>query len=50
MILSAKGVASVLLANPAVFMVLKYAGAAYLSWLGFGLLRLAWADCSSASA
>lgn len=42
MILSATGVASVLQANPAVFMVLKYAGAAYLSWLGFGLLRSAW--------
>lgn len=42
MILSATGVASVLQANPAVFMVLKYAGAAYLSWLGLGLLRSAW--------
>jgi leucine efflux protein len=42
MILSATGVASLLQANPAVFMVLKYAGAAYLSWLGIGLLRSAW--------
>lgn len=42
MILSATGVASLLQANPAVFMVLKYAGAAYLSWLGIGLLRAAW--------
>ena len=42
MILSATGVASLLQANPAVFMVLKYAGAAYLSWLGLGLLRSAW--------
>lgn len=42
MILSATGVASLFQANPAVFMVLKYAGAAYLSWLGLGLLRSAW--------
>lgn len=42
MILSATGAASLLQANPAVFMVLKYAGAAYLSWLGLGLLRAAW--------
>ncbi|MEW6514855.1 MAG: leucine efflux protein LeuE [Pseudomonadota bacterium] len=42
MTLSATGVASVLQANPAVFMVLKYAGAVYLGWLGFGLLRSAW--------
>lgn len=39
MILSAAGVASVFQANPALFVVLKYAGAAYLVWLGIGLLR-----------
>jgi len=41
MILSATGVASLLQATPALFMVLKYAGAAYLAWLGIGLLRSA---------
>ena len=39
MILSATGVASLLQATPALFMTLKYAGAAYLAWLGIGLLR-----------
>jgi len=38
MILSATGVASLLQTTPALFMVLKYAGAAYLSWLGIGLM------------
>lgn len=42
MILSVTGVASLLQATPALFMVLKYAGAGYLSWLGLGLLRAAW--------
>lgn len=42
MVLSATGVASVLQATPALFMVLKYAGAAYLGWLGVGLMRAAW--------
>lgn len=41
MILSATGVASLLQATPALFLVLKYAGAAYLAWLGLGLLRAA---------
>lgn len=39
MILSVTGVASLLHAYPAVFAGLKMAGAAYLSWLGLGLLR-----------
>ncbi len=43
MLLSATGVASLLQASPALFMVLKYIGAAYLAWLGIGLLRAAWA-------
>lgn len=43
MVLSATGVASVLQASPALFMALKYIGAAYLAWLGLGLLRAAWA-------
>lgn len=41
MILSATGVASLLQATPALFALLKYAGAAYLVWLGIGLLRSA---------
>jgi leucine efflux protein len=39
MVLSATGVASLLQTTPALFMALKYAGAAYLAWLGVGLLR-----------
>lgn len=42
MTLSATGVASLLKATPALFGVLKYAGAAYLVWLGIGLLRASW--------
>lgn len=39
MILTATGAASLLQATPTLFVVLKYAGAAYLAWLGIGLLR-----------
>lgn len=39
MILSATGVASLLQTTPVLFMALKYAGAAYLAWLGIGLWR-----------
>lgn len=42
MVLSASGVASLLRSTPELFMALKYAGAAYLCWLGLGLLRAAW--------
>jgi leucine efflux protein len=42
MMLSAAGVASLLRAEPALFMVVKYAGAGYLCWIGFGMLRGAW--------
>ena len=42
MILAAGGVASLLRAYPAAFLVFKYAGAAYLAWIGVGLLRAAW--------
>src|SRR5579859_3051847 len=41
MTLSAAGVASLLRAEPRLFTVVKYAGAAYLCWLGFGMLRAA---------
>ncbi|MFI5842259.1 leucine efflux protein LeuE [Catenuloplanes sp. NPDC051500] len=42
MILSAAGVASLLRAYPPLFLVIKYAGAAYLCWVGFSMLRAAW--------
>ncbi len=42
MALAATGAASVLYANPSLFLGLKYAGAAYLAWIGLGLLRRAW--------
>jgi leucine efflux protein len=42
MTLSAAGVASLLRAEPALFMIVKYAGAGYLCWIGFGMLRGAW--------
>lgn len=39
MVLSTTGVASLLHSTPALFMAIKYAGAAYLAWLGLGLMR-----------
>jgi leucine efflux protein len=39
MALSAAGVASLLQAYPPVFLVIKYAGAAYLAWVGLGIIR-----------
>lgn len=42
MLLSVTGAASLLAATPALFMAIKYAGAAYLAWLGAGLLQNAW--------
>jgi leucine efflux protein len=42
MTLSAAGVASLLRAYPPLFLVIKYAGAAYLFWVGFGIIRGAW--------
>lgn len=39
MIASVAGVASLINAEPILFMALKYAGAGYLIWLGVGLLR-----------
>ncbi|WP_405991315.1 leucine efflux protein LeuE [Streptomyces sp. NBC_00986] len=43
MTLSAAGVASLLEANAVLFGIVKYAGAGYLTWLAFGMLRAAWA-------
>ncbi|MFI0818989.1 leucine efflux protein LeuE [Streptomyces sp. NPDC021098] len=39
MALSAGGVASLLQASPALFAVVKFAGAGYLTWLAVGMLR-----------
>ncbi|MFE2097823.1 MULTISPECIES: leucine efflux protein LeuE [unclassified Streptomyces] len=43
MTLSAAGVASLLQGNAVLFGIVKYAGAGYLTWLAFGMLRSAWA-------
>ena len=42
MVLSATGVASLLDTYPPLFLVLKYAGAAYLAWVGLNIIRSAW--------
>jgi leucine efflux protein len=42
MALSAAGVASLLRAEPILFDVVKYAGAGYLCYIGYGLIRGAW--------
>lgn len=50
MILSATGVASLLNAYPPLFLVLKYAGAAYLAWVGVNIIRSAWSTWRQRSA
>ncbi|HEF5872841.1 TPA: leucine efflux protein LeuE [Burkholderia cenocepacia] len=47
MVLSAAGVASLLKANPLLFSVVKYGGAAYLLYIGTGMLRGAWRKLSA---
>lgn len=42
MVLAAAGVASLLRAYPPLFFALKWAGAAYLAWLGASMLIAAW--------
>ncbi|WP_182909879.1 leucine efflux protein LeuE [Microbispora sp. H13382] len=42
MFLSAAGVASLLKSTPVLFSIVKYSGAVYLAWIGFGMLRGAW--------
>ncbi|MGJ6967492.1 leucine efflux protein LeuE [Streptosporangium sp. G11] len=42
MVLAAAGVASLLKSTPILFNVVKYAGAGYLAWIGFQMLRSAW--------
>lgn len=44
MLLAVTGIASLLRTTPELFMVIKYAGAAYLAWVGIGLLRSAVAN------
>ncbi|MDQ7989982.1 MAG: leucine efflux protein LeuE [Candidatus Dactylopiibacterium sp.] len=39
MLAAATGAASLLKTHPVLFMAIKYAGAAYLAWVGFSLLR-----------
>ncbi|MEV0997498.1 leucine efflux protein LeuE [Nonomuraea sp. NPDC050202] len=39
MFLTAAGAASLLRANPLLFTIVKYAGAGYLAWIGFQMLR-----------
>lgn len=48
--LTALGAASLLRTHPAIFMVVKVAGAAYLSWVGLNLLRGALAGFRSTQA
>ncbi|HEX4872023.1 MAG TPA: leucine efflux protein LeuE [Nevskiaceae bacterium] len=43
MLAAAAGVAPLLAAHALVFSVLRWLGAAYLAWMGIGLLRAAWA-------
>ncbi|MEV0150190.1 MULTISPECIES: leucine efflux protein LeuE [unclassified Nonomuraea] len=42
MALAAAGAASLLRSNPVLFAMVKYAGAGYLAWMGFQMLRGAW--------
>jgi leucine efflux protein len=42
MFASVLGIASLLRTVPAVFLVVKFVGAAYLAWMGIGMLRAAW--------
>jgi leucine efflux protein len=42
MALAAAGAASLLRSSPVLFSIVKYAGAAYLAWIGFQMLRGAW--------
>ncbi|MDH2430141.1 leucine efflux protein LeuE [Sphaerisporangium sp. TRM90804] len=42
MVLSAAGAASLLQSTPLLFTVVKYAGAGYLAWIGFGMILGAW--------
>ncbi|WP_329621580.1 leucine efflux protein LeuE [Streptomyces sp. NBC_01255] len=43
MTLAALGAASLLQTTPLLFTIVKYAGAGYLVWMAYGMLRAAWA-------
>ncbi|MEU6982913.1 leucine efflux protein LeuE [Streptomyces sp. NPDC046324] len=43
MTLAALGAASLLQTTPLLFMIVKYAGAGYLAWMAYGMMRSAWA-------
>ena len=47
MLRSTAGAASLLRSTPLAFMLVKYLGAAYLAWLGIGLVRAAWRQWSA---
>ncbi|MFG2643197.1 leucine efflux protein LeuE [Streptomyces sp. NPDC048370] len=42
MTLAALGAASLLRTTPLLFMIVKYAGAGYLAWMAYGMMRSAW--------
>ncbi|MEW9555185.1 leucine efflux protein LeuE [Nonomuraea sp. NPDC050783] len=42
MVLAAAGAASLLRSTPLLFTIVKYAGAGYLAWIGFQMIRGAW--------
>ncbi|RCS59296.1 leucine efflux protein LeuE [Parvibium lacunae] len=48
MLLTVIGAAGILKTFPALFALVKYAGAGYLAWLGLGMLRRAWRSWSHA--
>ncbi|MBB6351797.1 leucine efflux protein LeuE [Nonomuraea muscovyensis] len=50
MALAAAGAASLLRSNPVLFTIVKYAGAGYLAWIGFQMIRGAFRAWRSASA
>ncbi|MEH1125470.1 leucine efflux protein LeuE [Micromonospora sp. CPCC 206061] len=50
MVLSAAGVASLLNAYPPLFLAIKYAGAAYLGYVGLTMVRSAWRRRSAVAA
>ncbi|GAA2860740.1 leucine efflux protein LeuE [Streptosporangium fragile] len=50
MVLAAAGAASLLRSSPVLFGVVKYAGAAYLAWIGFQMVRGAWRSRRSPAA
>jgi leucine efflux protein len=50
MFLAAAGAASLLRSNPLLFTIVKYAGAGYLAWIGFQMIRRAWRTRAAADA